>query len=300
MSAERPRFSVILISANRREMLLDALASLDPIRDDVEILLVDNGSIDGSAAAVRAAFPDVRLIEAGRNLGVAEGRNEGARHARGEILIFMDDDALLESPRILELLVDRFDADPALAVVAFRIVNAASGRTLSHEFPMRRHTETEIAREQPVAYFIGCGFAARRDTFLAVGGFYPAMTYGLEEVDLAYRLLDRGFGLRYTPDIVVHHRTPPEARRGARWYTDMMRSRVALVLRNLPLWAAIPHLAIWHLGLGLHAIRHGHLRGYLRGVVEGWRGARAAWATRRPIRAATARRVERLSGRLFY
>src|SRR4051812_50151480 len=73
---------LIVLSWNGREDTLACLASLAALRDaDTEVVVVDNGSTDGSVEAVRAAHPEVHLIEKGRNLGFAGGNNAGLRHA---------------------------------------------------------------------------------------------------------------------------------------------------------------------------------------------------------------------------
>ncbi|MCI0645219.1 MAG: glycosyltransferase family 2 protein [Chloroflexi bacterium] len=283
-------------------MLLEALASVGDIDPSplYEVIVVDNGSTDDTTDQVKSHFPGVRLIQLGKNVGVAAGRNIGVEHATGEIVIFIDDDAVLESKETLRIVIDRFDQNPDLAVVAFKIINDSANKVLSHEFPMRDYNPENIETEQLASYFIGCGFAARRTLFLEAGGFFPEMFYALEEVDLSYRLLDKGYDILYCPVIVVRHRTSPAVRRKATWYYNLMRSRVMLVLRNLPWWAAGPHLLVWHVGLLVHAARHGHLGGFIQGVIDGWRMAPQALATRRTISWATARQVWKLSGRLFY
>ncbi len=298
-----PRLSFVFITCNRRELLLDALQTVRglPTQLSYEIVLVDNGSTDGTQDAVRQHFPEVRLFALRENAGVAGGRNVGAQHATGDILTFIDDDALLQTPSIVNILDDRFRANPNLAAVGFKIINDKADTVLRHEFPMRHHTPHNVATEQPASYFIGCGFAFRRDVFNQLGGFYTGMFYALEEVDISYQLVEQGYDLLYTPDIVVRHRTPPEVRRKGAWYYNFIRSRILMVLRNLPVWVALPHLFLWHGKLLWQSARAGHLRDYLRGVVDGWRHAGDALATRKPISFATAKKLHReLSGRVFY
>lgn len=297
-----PRVSFVVITANRPRQLHTALSSLGAGGPGPtgEIVIVDNGSTGGKVSEVSRRFPGARLVRLAQNQGVAAGRNVGAKAARGRFLVFIDDDATLETPDIGAVLLRRFEANPRLAVVAFKIVNHSSGEVLAHEFPRRDHSPLGVEREQAASYFIGCGFAVRRDLFAELGGFYAEMRYALEEVDLSYRLLDRGYEILYCPEIAVRHMTSPAERRDDRWYFHMMRSRIILVLRNLPWWAALPHMAIWHAGLFLHALLHRHLRGCLRGFADGWRMAPAAWATRRAISFETAKRIWSLAGRLFY
>jgi GT2 family glycosyltransferase len=294
--------SIVFITANRCQLLLDALATVSDLqaREPYEIIVVDNGSTDETAVQVNRHFPQVRFFQMTENKGVAGGRNIGLEHAQGEVVIFMDDDALLQSDDIFQQVRKRFDENESLAAIAFQIVNDSVDAVLSHEFPMRAHNSENIATEQLVSYFIGCGFAVRRGYFLEAGGFHPDMIYALEEVDLSYRLLELGYDILYCPGVVVRHRTPPAVRRKDAWYFNLMRSRVLMVLKNLPWWAAVPHLLIWHVGLLAYALVNRHMKGYWRGFLAGWRLAPGALAARQPISWSTARRIQRLSGRLFY
>ena len=142
------------------------------------------------------------------NKGVAGGRNIGLEEAQGDIVIFMDDDALLQSEDIFQQVRNRFADNEKLAAIAFKIVNDSVDAVLSHEFPMRANTAENIETEQFVSYFIGCGFAVRLDYFLEAGGFHPAMIYALEEVDFSYRIMNLGYEILYCPSIVIRHRTP--------------------------------------------------------------------------------------------
>jgi GT2 family glycosyltransferase len=295
-------FSFVFLTCNRLESLARALESVFRVSTDdrFEVIVVDNGSAVDLSTPLTERFPTVRCFSLADNTGVSVGRNFGAAQAMGEILIFIDDDAVLLTEDILERLSAYFSGNSGLALVAFKIVNDALDRVLSHEFPMKTFDEALVEREQKVGYFVGCGFAVRRSVFEKLGGFCPELFYGLEELDLSYRLIDQGFDILYSPSIVVRHSASPEVRRDDSWYYNMMKSRIVVVLRNLPMWAAVPHLLTWHVGLGVHAAWNGHLGSFLKGIADGWRMAGTAWGSRRPIQVTTARRIHSLSGRLFW
>ncbi|MEZ5330949.1 MAG: glycosyltransferase [Thermoanaerobaculia bacterium] len=293
--------AVVYVTRNRRDELAGSLESLGRATPGPSrILVVDNASADGTAEWLRREHPEVEVVAQDRNLGVATGRTVGIEAVGEELVLCLDDDARLESADAFARVGERFDESPQLAVLAFRIVNARRGETLGHEFPRRRLSARGVERRQEVAYFIGCGFAARRSTFLEAGGFNPLLHYGLEELDLSYRLLEAGHRLLYDPAIVVRHRADPGSRRDRRWYFHMARSRIPVVLANLPLWAAVPHLVLWHGGLLAHGLARGHASAVVAGAAEGWRLAPRAWRKRRPISPGTAWRILRLSGRLFF
>lgn len=116
--------SVLIVNYNGKPYLEDLLRSLErQTHPSFEILVVDNGSTDGSAALVRQSFPQVRWIEAGENLGFAGGNNLGIREARGEYVALLNNDTVVD-PRWLEALVEEARTGPEIAAVGSKIVFA--------------------------------------------------------------------------------------------------------------------------------------------------------------------------------
>lgn len=116
--------SVLIVNYNGKPYLEDLLRSLErQTHPSFEILVVDNGSTDGSAALVRQSFPQVRWIEAGENLGFAGGNNLGIREARGEYVALLNNDTVVE-PEWLQALVEEARTDPKIAAVGSKIVFA--------------------------------------------------------------------------------------------------------------------------------------------------------------------------------
>ena len=111
----RARVSALIVSYNTRDLLLEAVESVARA-PEIEIIVVDNASRDGSADAVAEHFPDVRLLRSDRNLGFAGGTNLAARHASGEYLLLLNPDALL-TPGALEQLVRFLAAHSRAAAV---------------------------------------------------------------------------------------------------------------------------------------------------------------------------------------
>ena len=108
----RPRASVLIVNHNTRELLRDCKASLEAVAfDSFEVIVVDNGSTDGSAAMLRETFPWARVIEAGENLGFVGGNMLGYAQARGEYICFLNSDTRVE-PRFLSTLVRFMDETP--------------------------------------------------------------------------------------------------------------------------------------------------------------------------------------------
>ena len=112
-----PLVSVIVLSFNRREETLRAMESL--AKQDyksVEVILLDNGSVDGTSSAVATAFPSVKIFRLPKNYGDWEGRSIALENCSGEFIVCLDDDAWIE-PDCISVLVDSMLADPTLALV---------------------------------------------------------------------------------------------------------------------------------------------------------------------------------------
>ncbi len=103
--ADTPTLSIIIVSYNTREFLAGCLISLRRVRDEAEfeVIVVDNASADGSAAMVRERFPEVRVIEAGRNAGFAAANNMGLAQARGKFLFFLNPDTTVPRGTLVQL-----------------------------------------------------------------------------------------------------------------------------------------------------------------------------------------------------
>jgi GT2 family glycosyltransferase len=212
--------SVVVVNLNGRHLLaecLDALAAQDYAPDLVETILVDNGSIDDSVAFVRDAYPAVRIVEAGRNLGFAGGNNLGAHTATGECLALINNDAQADR-HWLSAMAQVLDSEPEVACVGAKILDQA-GETIDFVGTALNlyGRAFQLDEAMPVApgYYdqvrellAPCGGAMmiRRELFLEVGGFDEDYVAYYEDVDLGWRLWIYGYKVLFAPDAIVYHR----------------------------------------------------------------------------------------------
>lgn len=252
------------------------------------VILVDNGSADGTPAFVRRHFPDVEVVEAGVNLG-APARNLGVELAKTPYVAFADDDSWW-APGALERAADVLDAHPRLAVLGARVLVGPQERLDTVSEQMRDSplgTEPDLPGPS-VLGFLACGAVVRRDAFLEAGGFDDVIFFFGEEERLAVDLAAKGWGLAYVDDIVAHHHPSPPKDPRARQVLATRNAVLTAVLRRP--WGVVARRS-------LDALRRGP---------AGWEGLRTAvprlpraLAERRslPVEVERARRVlERSKG----
>jgi GT2 family glycosyltransferase len=218
-TSPRDRITTVVISLNRRDDLLRSLP-----RHPGPVILVDNGSTDGTVEAVRAAYPHVEIIGLASNVGAA-ARNVGVERASTPYVVFADDDSWWAADA-RDRLAALFDTYPRLALVAARILVGPQDRLdpASAEMAVSPLPMTHDQPGLPVLGFVACGAAVRRDAFLQVGGFDPVVFFPGEEERVALDLAAAGWDLAYVPEVVAHHH--PSVVRS----TSSARER--LILRN--------------------------------------------------------------------
>ncbi|HEX2274316.1 MAG TPA: glycosyltransferase family 2 protein, partial [Acidimicrobiales bacterium] len=210
----QPRVTAVVVSHNRRSTLLPTLAHLS--EDGVPVIVVDNGSTDGTSEAVLESFPDVDVLRSERNLGAA-GRNLGVARASTPYVAFNDDDSWW-APGALERAADLFDRSPRLGLLAAR-VEVGPERTVDPTSVAMANSPIPPEPDLPgpsVLGFLACGAVVRRSAYLDVGGFCELLFFFGEETVLALDLAQAGWGLAYVDDVVAYHHPPPRPDGGGR------------------------------------------------------------------------------------
>jgi glycosyltransferase involved in cell wall biosynthesis len=170
-------------------LLLECIASLRA-EGVFETILVDNGSVDRSAAAAAAEFPDLRVVTPGRNLGFAGGANLGAHQARGQLLLFLNPDIRLASGSV-RAITARF-ADPHVGVVAPPLEVEASGTVEYGATVDVIGSPVGLTAPASPLYVPGCVLMTRSALFCELGGFDERYFMFVEDVDYCWRVLLRG------------------------------------------------------------------------------------------------------------
>ena len=258
--APDPVVSILVISYNTREMTLACLASVVAETSvPYELIVLDNTSADGSAAAIAAAFPDIQLIASADNLGFARGNNVAARKARGKYILLLNPDTLVLE-RAIDRLVAFAEMTPDAGIWGGRTLNGdrslnpgsvfgrltlwslfcrASGLALifrdSAFFNPEEMGAWDRRDERAVDVVQGSFFLIRRDLWEALGGFDATFVMYGEEQDLCRRASGRGARPRMTPEATIIHYHGASSRRADREIMTL-KARATLIRRHFPAW----------------------------------------------------------------
>jgi GT2 family glycosyltransferase len=241
-----PILSVIIVSWNGMRQLPECLATLLPqLPPPAEVILVDNGSTDGTAAWARASHPQIHTIELPENLGFAGGVNAGLRAARGELLLLINDDAFVE-PGFVAALLDimaRPDIGAAGGVLLFAhrpdIVASAGIRLrrdwLALDLWAGQRADELPASPRPIMGPSGGAAIYRRALLEDIGLMEPSFFNYLEDVDLAWRALMRGWRSVVAPQARARHVYSATAGQGSPFKQRLLgRNRLRVIARCLP------------------------------------------------------------------
>jgi GT2 family glycosyltransferase len=198
------RTTLVVITRNRAEHLLGNLERLRRFSPGNPVVVVDNGSTDGTSTLVRRHHPDVGLVRLAQNIGAA-GRTVGVRAATSPYVAFADDDSWW-AEGALDVAADLLDAHPRLGLLAVRLVVEPGGEPDPVCRLMQQSPLDEVEGVGPrVLGFIACAAIVRREAYLQVGGFHPRFGVGGEEQLLAIDLERMGWDCAYTDAVVAHH-----------------------------------------------------------------------------------------------
>jgi GT2 family glycosyltransferase len=293
-TAAEERVAVIVLNFDKKDDTLACLESvmhLDGVAYDV--VLVDNGSSDGSADAVAARFPEVHLVRNERNLGAPSGRNVGIRYARERLrysaVLFLDNDTQVDRGFLREL-VDAGRRHAQAGIVCGKGFTAHPSRVLNSvgvevnlwsgaitDLGLAELDSGQYEQERFVDACDGFGLLVRRDLLERLGGFDERYNpYGWEDIELCLRARRLGYRSLYAPKALIWHKgckigrgpVPAYERAKVRNYLRLIRDYATLLQRVC--WTlCVPYKVARVLG---RLIARGELRAVaaqVRGLAEG-------------------------------
>ena len=251
--------SVVVVNWNRAAMLRECLQSLEKQVDgdgeplELEVIVVDNGSTDGSAAMVESEFPGVVLRRNGKNLGYCEANNQGIGMARGELIALLNNDAAAE-PQWIQQLQAAFGVSADVGMAASKIVTWEDPGRIDKAghliFPDGQNRgrgtgERDLGqydKQEEVLWPDGCAAMYRKAMLERIGGFDEDLfAYG-DDAELGLRARIAGWRCVYMPGAVVRHRRGSTLGQGNPERVRLIeRNRILLAAKLFP-WS----LLIWN------------------------------------------------------
>jgi N-acetylglucosaminyl-diphospho-decaprenol L-rhamnosyltransferase len=224
-TAATPRLSIVILSRNTRNLLARCLRSLsaDPSAPPHEVILVDNGSRDGSVELAHLEFPEVRCLPQGRNLGFAAGMNVGLRSSSAPYVLLLNTDVEAR-PGSLAALVRCLEDNPQVGLVAPVLLEADGevgrsvmysptflrrvlpiGKWLQNRMQAQATRHDSASRGNPVEATEGAAIMVRREMLERVGPLDEGFFFHSEVVDWCLRIRAAGYDVRVLPDARMVH-----------------------------------------------------------------------------------------------
>jgi glycosyltransferase involved in cell wall biosynthesis len=253
---------VVIVTHNRKKILDQAIQSVLKQNTSVEIIVMDDASSDGTGNMMQECFPQVTYHRSEKSRGPSYQRNEGMQKATSSIVIFLDDDTVLQDENTIRKTVEDFDT-PLIGAVAMPVVNILQGNTVRPAPPVRNGTYVVHA-------FIAAAFAVRKSCFEAIGGFRESYFYMGEEGDLCIRMLNAGWYVKAGSASPVYHLQPAGRTSFAADFYGR-RNDIYFLYMNAPKSSRIGGIAatvckgIWF------GIKVGRLGNMLKGIASGFR-----------------------------
>jgi GT2 family glycosyltransferase len=260
--------SVIVVCTNEKHHLPVCLESLHrQMHPNVEVIVVDNGSIDGSREYIESAHPWVRIHSTGANLGYAPANNAGFRVATGDYLVVLNPDTEVDPDFVMGLVeaIEETGAGLATSRICFfddrGVINACGNQVhltgIGYCRGLGEPAERFDSRVQ-VASISGCAFMIRRDVLDRIGGFDDDYFIYAEDTDLSIRANIAGYRIMFAPRSIVYHKY--SLKMTPRKFFLLERNRRLTLIKNLR-WRTLVALlpAMWMTGalMWVYAIVHG-------------------------------------------
>jgi len=274
--ASRCEVSVVIVSLSGRDDVFRACESaLAQSFEEKEILVFLDHNDDRRANIIRQQCPAVRIFLVDPVCSYIVYRNAGFQEARGEFVVWIDDDAYFSGRHTLRNLVGLFSKDPATAAIAVRFVEPHLGRT-------RGHVRKALGTGTQVRDFVGCSVAFRKDVVARLGGLRELYyAYG-EERDLALRILQSGFSVRYLATEPIVHLPSPQRNKSIQ-DSYPVRNTILFNFLNVPFPDVIPRMLSDSIKLFAYKVTWRNALVRLRYMRSGFEEGIRSWNLREPV-----------------
>ena len=301
--------SFVIITYNRVADTLELLQNISGLADAEtllqDIILVNNASADDYTSVKNyiAQTPNIpfNYKDAPENLGVTRGRNYALQFAKGDLIIFLDDDAVLQNKDALQQVIRSFN-QPGIdaretAIVSFKVLYYDTLQMQKNALPHKQFAKYKDENNFFTYYFAGGAHAIKKKVLDEVGNLPDAFFYGMEEYDLSYRILDKGYCIKYDSAIVMLHKESPLGRKTRSEKQRMMwvnKSTVAYTY--LPLQYFLTTAIMW-------SVEYLRKTGFdVKGWLQGWKliSQIPSQTRRQLLQQSTLEYLDKVEARLWY
>ena len=218
----KPKLTIIILSYNTKEILLNCLKSLEKVKNEVpcEVIVSDNASNDGSPEMVSKLFPEVKLIT-GPNISFSNGNNRARDMVNGEYVLFLNSDTLIHK-NTLKKTIEYFDSDNDIGALTCKLIlaNGNLDKDVRRRFPTpwisfnrlflkngKKYWYLDVPENQihEVDAIQGAFFLTRKEIIDKIGWFDEKFVFDGEDLDLCFQIKKMGYKIIYYPEVSITH-----------------------------------------------------------------------------------------------
>lgn len=206
---KNPLVSIIIVNYNGQKLLENCFESLSKVTyPNFETILVDNNSEDNSIQYVKENFPETLIIKLEKNYGFAYPNNIGAKNAKGEMLLFLNNDTTVDH-KFVDTLVNTMNNDPKIAICQSMLLKPNGDVDSSGDFVdtmgVAYSSKEKVIKTREILSAKGAAMMMKKDIFNKLGGFDEKFYLSFEDVDLGWRTWILGYKVVVVPDSLVYH-----------------------------------------------------------------------------------------------
>lgn len=230
------KFSVIIVTRNRKEDVRVSIEGyLRQTHKDTEIIVVDNQSTDGTQLMIKEEYPEIKYLWLPDNFDI-RAINIGIEMSDGDIIWRTDSDSHPESEFAFEQVLDIFNKNPNIDIIATEDIEVRKGGQPWEWYPLPIDKNNIPQDGFKANFFPGTGAAIKRKVYNKIGGFWE---FGFEELDFCTRAILAGFNVRYFPNIRTLHYASPQDRDNPNRWVKASKQYIRYNWRYFPFWRAL-------------------------------------------------------------
>jgi GT2 family glycosyltransferase len=289
---------VVIVNWNLKDSLRETLKSFRKVNyPDLQIVVSDNASSDGSQDMVRTEFPEVHLMTREKGLGYAKGASVGMEYLADKTkYIFSTTNDVLVDPELINVLVGYAEAHPDAGVLGTKIYYHDQGTLLwsaggrihplvghAYHFGWNRHDKPRYDYIRECDFVTGCGFLLRTEPAKRINFFNSDLVFYAEDADFCYRMREQGFKIVYIPKAVMWHKTSTTLAKNRPLQLHYITRNMLYILKQrrvggypFTFWS---HLFFWmpfKLAIYVLAMRWKNVSGIYNGLQD-WRRGKVGW-----------------------